>query len=675
MGPITLRLLLLAAATLAAAGQPVDEQLDAQAAKSLTTTQTPQTTQQPPKTLSTPLTPTKEQPTSTTQPPKSTAPPTTLASVSATKPATTSTSKAEASVEEPAPGECNPFPNSANAIPQFVTVRGKRFATLYNFHPSKVGAVNQPQCCPTHALPLPRGWALAPDSEESRLAAKMFPFGSDAVVFADGTGFITVDSGLMGPAEDSFVIARNALLAKDDKYTVDLATFPTMHWGGTYSFCARILITQQAGPEDRDYVNTNTSRVMRDYTTIDGTDYAAMDSTPPTLPWGAPEMPIRQEIAFTLPVGNWQLAGPQEARSKSLPAFGCGCLVAGDGTAYYTTNKEQCSTQALHGHKSRDGAWAVYWPSARLGSLRVLLTRKTAAVVLNTKQMKTLLLAPYSESDTILTYARKILDAKELAYDLVSVVTNGGQYARDLDLEITEAEGRRARYHTIVLTSDSLSYKRADGEWESGLPYQQWQRLRAYCAQYGVRTVSLFTFPNRRYGVSEIAADGAAEAKKEGYMWFMNKGPWMLQNVWRVPVKLDPRIPGPEPVVWFSPSADRKPTPDSDSVGGVKLPALPGERFEELHFFFASSADVPHGAPLGDAALSWATQSVLFNDGLPLSPAAIAGIVIGGIVGIGLLIYAVIKLWQRCSGFRRGGKDEFSSNNNMLDWNNAQSGY
>lgn len=363
-------------------------------------------------------------------------------------------------------GVCNPFPLGPTSDPQHVTVLNQRFAVLYDAPPSAMAVLNAPSCCPAHTLALPAGWVAAADTEEARLAAKMFPFAADAIVFADGTAFLTVDSGLLGRPEDEFIVARGALLQTAAGFRVRADVFPTTRWGGDFTYCARLLITQAARAGDTDQVG-GPARILGHFTTQDGTDYGVLDDTDPGLPWGAPGIEGRQQAALALPGGGWALASPAQAQLAGLGAYGCGCLVAHDGTAYFTTSTLPCATQALHTHVARAGP-VYYWPSARLGSLRVLVTRPTQGVGLNTRHMKTLVLAPYSsttnalkaQEDVVLGYGLGMLGKHGLGYDVVGVVSaEGGQSAEALDLEVVEVGGRRPKYHSVLLTSSSLSFQ------------------------------------------------------------------------------------------------------------------------------------------------------------------------------------------------------------------------
>lgn len=57
------------------------------------------------------------------------------------------------------------------------------------------------------------------------------------------------------------------------------------------------------------------------------------------------------------------------------------------------------------------------------------------------------------------------------------------------------------KYYTIIQTDAFLSTQLADGTWVSSLSQEMWTRIDNYCARYGVRRLSIFTYPTPLLGV------------------------------------------------------------------------------------------------------------------------------------------------------------------------------
>jgi hypothetical protein len=73
------------------------------------------------------------------------------------------------------------------------------------------------------------------------------------------------------------------------------------------------------------------------------------------------------------------------------------------------------------------------------------------------------------------------------------------------------------RYYAIVLTTGNLSYFNSTTQtWQSALTWDQWVMLRNYQAQFGVRSVTSYTFPEATYGMSYVGYQDTLSSPLQG---------------------------------------------------------------------------------------------------------------------------------------------------------------
>ena len=107
--------------------------------------------------------------------------------------------------------------------------------------------------------------------------------------------------------------------------------------------------------------------------------------------------------------------------------------------------------------------------------------------------LKLLILATDGE-EAGLAALREYLDYAGTPYDILKLAS--GDKLPDLH------DGRRGFYQGIILTLGNLGYCKPDCR--SALNQGEWERLDAYTRDYGVRTLSYYTFPEARYGMTYV---------------------------------------------------------------------------------------------------------------------------------------------------------------------------
>lgn len=72
--------------------------------------------------------------------------------------------------------------------------------------------------------------------------------------------------------------------------------------------------------------------------------------------------------------------------------------------------------------------------------------------------------------------------------------------------------GSKGLYQGVILTTDSLGTA-ASGNWQSALTLADWENLRDYQRNFGVRQATWYTYPNADLGYGSITYSGPAEIK------------------------------------------------------------------------------------------------------------------------------------------------------------------
>jgi hypothetical protein len=57
------------------------------------------------------------------------------------------------------------------------------------------------------------------------------------------------------------------------------------------------------------------------------------------------------------------------------------------------------------------------------------------------------------------------------------------------------------KYYAVIQTDAFLSKQLEDGSWVSSLSSAMWSRIENYCARFGVRRLSVFTYPTPLLGL------------------------------------------------------------------------------------------------------------------------------------------------------------------------------
>ncbi len=109
--------------------------------------------------------------------------------------------------------------------------------------------------------------------------------------------------------------------------------------------------------------------------------------------------------------------------------------------------------------------------------------------------LKLLILATTGE-ESGLAALRSFLDCEGTPYDVVKVAN--GQPLPPLN------DDRKGFYQGVILTLGDLGVCRPDCR--SALDPRGWNRLDQYTKDYGVRTISYYTFPEARYGLRPVAS-------------------------------------------------------------------------------------------------------------------------------------------------------------------------
>lgn len=405
---------------------------------------------------------------------------------------------------------------STHAQIDYVTVQGHRFATLDNANPTRPPTPNTP--CQEALIPrfLPAGWAVAEDNDYARLAAKLYPFAADGVVFASGLGFATVVSARIGRSSTWDELTMHGLENEGNRVSA-------VQVG---SLCLRVMITQPAMEHEVDTVKKVQS-YEKGTTTLGTQMYASLDGTPTSSPCCVPGDDA-QKGPYEVPMG-WRLAGPTEVHTLNLGAMGSVCMVGSDGLAYQCVAKDPCyatapDTVVLMGHVGQN--WSVWWPSADHGSLRIVITRNVSvSTTLLTSDMSTLLLTTYDAvsdpgwaiNDTALVYAREALKEAGVHVRELGVLDKARNITHDADYLALYTADESPLYHSVVLTSSQLGVQTQSGDWVSALPPAHWAKLKTYCALHKIRTWSIFSYPGPDIGFQSQSAP--VSSMGEGLLW------------------------------------------------------------------------------------------------------------------------------------------------------------
>lgn len=230
---------------------------------------------------------------------------------------------------------------------------------------------------------------------------------------------------------------------------------------------------------------------------------------------------------------------------------------------------------------------------------RLLLTFLTlpALVAARPVEMKLLLLGGSGSEPSYLA-AKSALDHFGTPYEAVRLTEN--------PLPALDSDGI-GRYQAILLATGNLAV--CDPECRSALSPGDWQRLEAYAVDYAVRIVSLYTFPEPRYGLrytdglfSPLDAPSVAEFLPEAAAVFPNR-------------RADAPVVIGGAYIYFSEpvAAEGETTVPVLRMGERVVGALhrKANGVESLALTFDHSPSLRHSLELMYGLVSWATKGVL----------------------------------------------------------------
>src|SRR5436190_13399879 len=118
----------------------------------------------------------------------------------------------------------------------------------------------------------------------------------------------------------------------------------------------------------------------------------------------------------------------------------------------------------------------------------------TAAVAPKPLRMKFLVISADGKEPTF-EAAQKFLDQIGIPFDTVNLTSTAGKLP-------ALSDGTTGFYQGIVLSSGNLATCNSSGVCSIALPAEGWAALDTYTATYSVRTLSYYTWPEARYGIT-----------------------------------------------------------------------------------------------------------------------------------------------------------------------------
>ncbi len=109
------------------------------------------------------------------------------------------------------------------------------------------------------------------------------------------------------------------------------------------------------------------------------------------------------------------------------------------------------------------------------------------------------------EFETTISLVKTVFSSFAIPYDHI-VLTE-----LESDLELFDDVGN-PKYYGIILATNDLAYKNAAGEFSSALSVDQRSLIEQYMVNYGVRLMSMYSYPGKRMGVNLVKAHNTTMA-------------------------------------------------------------------------------------------------------------------------------------------------------------------
>jgi hypothetical protein len=198
--------------------------------------------------------------------------------------------------------------------------------------------------------------------------------------------------------------------------------------------------------------------------------------------------------------------------------------------------------------------------------------------------------------------ATTMLAQAGVPYDVVNPSVPGSFTADTL-----VAEDGTGKYQGVILTTGNLAYEASPGNWQSALDWAGWNLLWQYEQDYGVRQLSLYTYPSswpedyglRDAGAASATANPRLTAAGQGVFTDLRAGVALpIQYAYNYPATVA-AVPGVTTTPLLSDSGGRVLAARSDTAGR-----------ERLALTFAQNPDLLHSELLGYSLVKWVTKGV-----------------------------------------------------------------
>ncbi|KNC75452.1 hypothetical protein SARC_12022 [Sphaeroforma arctica JP610] len=220
-------------------------------------------------------------------------------------------------------------------------------------------------------------------------------------------------------------------------------------------------------------------------------------------------------------------------------------------------------------------------------------------------------------------------------------------------LLLTNDQDGSPKYYAIFLTDATLSIEEESGDWQSSLSNEQWKGIDTYQARYGVRSVSLSSYPSAALGMKVSPVPGLNDNvylhPVSGGPLHMEPMPLARENIYIVPAQVDlgdDQTFNVTTAMVFTNTAD-PPANDPDHIAAALIISVSGA--ERMHFFLSTSYGVPHGETLANSMVAWSTEYVEPADKGPNTTLFIALGVVGGLILLVALGYCCMRCCRRWS--------------------------
>lgn len=236
------------------------------------------------------------------------------------------------------------------------------------------------------------------------------------------------------------------------------------------------------------------------------------------------------------------------------------------------------------------------------------LDPQAAGIATNRVEMR-LLVITASENDVGLTGWESSLSQIGIPYEVL--VGSSEELTDDL-LVAANGDGR---FQGILLTSNNLSY--FDGtNWQSAFSPAEWNLLWQYERDYGVRQVSLYTYPSAWPEDYGIAFAGVQTTNAAGYPATLTSQGWPTFNYLQRNVEVPIRYAYTYLASLDPASTSTNITPIlTDSAGNVLgVTSTSGDGRERLALTFSNSQYLVHTELLSYGLLRWVTKGLFLGE-------------------------------------------------------------